>query len=56
MKRLSELAGEDLRAVVITGETTAAVLADIESSGLPRLAKPLAPFKLRAVLLDLLAR
>ncbi|MBW2387576.1 MAG: hybrid sensor histidine kinase/response regulator, partial [Deltaproteobacteria bacterium] len=53
-KKLSELAGQNLPAVVITGETTPAALADIDASGLPHLAKPVAPFKLRAILLDLL--
>ena len=53
-KKLSELAGQNIPAVVITGETTPAALTDIDASGLPHLAKPVAPFKLRAILLDLL--
>ena len=54
VQKLSELAGQKVRAVVITGETTKTVLADIRTSGLPHLAKPVAPFRLRAMLLDLL--
>ena len=54
VKKLSELSGQSVPAVVVTGDTKADVLADIQASGLPHLAKPVAPFKLRAMLLDLL--
>jgi signal transduction histidine kinase len=54
VKKLSEFSGQNVPAVVITGETTETVLADIRASGLPHLAKPVAPFRLRAMLLDLL--
>jgi CheY-like chemotaxis protein len=54
VRKLSELAGQKVPAVVITGETMKTVSADIRASGLPHLAKPVAPFRLRAMLLDLL--
>jgi signal transduction histidine kinase/CheY-like chemotaxis protein len=46
----------ELPAVVVTGETTPATLDAIRAAGLRRLAKPVPPHKLRAVLSELLRR
>ena len=39
---------------IITGETTPDVLEEIRASGLAHLTKPVAPFTLRAMLMELL--
>lgn len=54
VQKLSEFSGQHVPAVVVTGETMETVLVEIQAAGLPHLTKPVAPFRLRAMLLELL--
>ena len=54
IRRLNDLFEQPVPAAVVTGETTRDVLDEIRASGLVHLKKPVAPFKLRATLMELL--
>jgi CheY-like chemotaxis protein/anti-sigma regulatory factor (Ser/Thr protein kinase) len=54
LQRLNERFEKCVPAAVVTGETTRAVLDAIHASGFVHLTKPVAPFKLRATLMELL--
>ena len=54
MRRLDERFGGRVPTAVVTGETTTDVLEAIRASGLPLIPKPTPPFKLRALLMELL--
>jgi signal transduction histidine kinase/CheY-like chemotaxis protein len=54
VKRLNESFDVPVPAAIVTGETTSDVLSAMRASGFVHLAKPVAPFKLRATLMELL--
>jgi DNA-binding response OmpR family regulator len=50
IKRMRELWGNDLPAVVLTGDTASETLHEIHESGAILLHKPIAPIRLRAMM------
>jgi DNA-binding response OmpR family regulator len=50
IKRMRELWGGDLPAVVLTGDTASETLHEIHDSGAILLHKPIAPIRLRAMM------
>jgi DNA-binding response OmpR family regulator len=50
IKRMRELWGDDLPALVLTGDTASATLQEIHESGAILLHKPIAPIRLRAMM------